>query len=319
MTTHSTNAQLSLEEVHYAPHDLIRVNRPILLGLFSLGLSAIATFRNFGTDEDLVHLSYPQVADGWGAWYWFAQLHLQFYVFFFLVTFALAVQMVPLAFPRGRYSGTWPVSAVLFLYVTLWFLFIQTRYGTALAIMAPAAVSGGFLLLVITGVIACLVHKGVAGGILLLLLWRFLEGRKHSLLTAATASAVGIFLTFKFSTQLAILAGYGDYVGWWDETGSSTNTPLKYYYILAVLLAWKLRSRRGPSADGAADRLLILTLLFLPASYYIIFAGRSFQMYSVVFLFTMLFSEVPRSIQILLLVPFVVGLAILLINSGFYF
>jgi hypothetical protein len=319
-STDPTAIKPMLEGMQFTPRDLIRINRPVLFALFSFGISLIATFRTFGTDRDLVHESYPLVADGWGAWYWLAQLRLAFYFFFFLVSLALAVQMLPLAFPRGRRSDSWPVSAILFLYVALWFLFIQTRYGTALALLAPAAVSGGFLPLFLIGGAACLVHKGAAGGILLLALWKILEGRKYGLLIAVLLNLTGIFAIHVYAGELAALAGYGVYVGWWDTSLPAANTPLKYYYMLAVLLLWKLRLRGGiPEDNDTANRLLILTLLFFPTSYYVVFAGRSFQMYSVVLLLTLLYAKVPRYLQMLLLVPYVADLGLLLFTSGFYF
>ncbi len=291
-----------------------------MFALFALFITAVATFRSFGTDKDLVRGVYPQVADGWGAWYWLAQLRLDFHVFFFLVTLALAVQILPLVFPRERSSGTWAVSVILFLYIVLWFLFIQTRYGTALALIAPAAVSAGLPVLVLIGAIAFLIHRGAAGGILLLALWKLLQSRKHGVLLAGILSVAGIVLIFEFAGPLANLAGYGAYVGWWDESLPVARTPLKYYYLLAVLLTWKLCIKYGRcSGSDTVNRILILTLLFFPLSYYIVFAGRSFQMYSVVLLFALLQSKVPAPVQFFLLVPYVADLWVLLFNSGFYF
>ncbi|MGD0155688.1 MAG: hypothetical protein ABSB50_06305 [Terracidiphilus sp.] len=202
----------------------------------------------------------------------------------------------------------------------LWFLFNQTRYGTALALIVPAAVSGSLPLLFLSGTVASFVHKGAAGGVLLLGLWRVLQGRKHGLLVAGIVSAAGIFLILRFAGPLATLAGYGTYVGWWDQTLPAAHTPLKYYYMLAVLLAWKLRNIHGPhSGSNIIDRLLILTLLFLPLSYYVVFAGRSFQMYSVVLLFALLQAKTPRPLQMFLLIPYFADLTVLLFSSGFYF
>jgi hypothetical protein len=320
MSTNSTALQHALGKVRFTHRDLIRINRPILFALFYICIGLIGAFRAFGGDKEGpggAHELYPFVANGWGVWYWLAQLHFTFHVFFFIVTIALAVQMMPLAFPRRRQPGSWPVSFVLMLYVTLWFLFLQLRYGTALVMLAPVAVFGGIPLLFVTGSIAFLVHRAVAGGVLLLILWMLLRKHKYGLPIAAAFALTGFYAVHLFAEKLVVLAGYANYLDW--EQYSNPQTPLKYYFIFAVLILWGLWSRRAPQrSQSDIKSLLILTLLFWPFSYTILFAGRSFQMYSVVLLFTLLHLEVPRSVQLLLLIPYIVELATLCFTSGFY-
>jgi hypothetical protein len=321
MSADTAATQSPLENLRFTPRDLIRVNRPVLFALFCIGISVICAFRTFGWDKENpggVHEIYPYVADGWGAWYWLAKLHLDFYVFFFLVSLALVVQLLPLAFPRGRQAGSWPVSIVLLLYVTFWFLFIQLRYGTALALLAPAAFVGGFAPLVLASIVGFLIHRGVVGGVVLLIFWKLLRGRWYGMPIAMVFALGCTYAVRTLADTLVTLAGYANYIDW--DRLSAPDTPLKYYYLFVVLALWWICGRRAsPRSRKDAENLLILTLLFWPLSYYIVFAGRSFQMYSVVFLFALLYAEVPRFIQILLMVPYVAELTHLFFASGFYF
>jgi len=108
-----------------------------------------------------------------------------------------------------------------------------------------------------------------------------------------------------------VLAGYAVYLNWGNLP--SANTPLKFYWAIAVLLLWRFRDKQ------TSQPLLILTLISLPFSYFIVFAGRTFEMYSVLVLYCLARTPAPRSVKFLFLVPYFADLGNLLFNSGFYF
>ena len=202
----------------------------------------------------------------------------------------------------------------------LWFLFNQTRYGTALALIVPAAVSGSLPLLFLSGTVASFVHKGAgrrgsSAGVV-----EGFAGSKARSSRCRDRQCCRHIPDSRFAGPLATLAGYGTYVGWWDQTLPAAHTPLKYYYMLAVLLAWKLRNIHGPhSGSNIIDRLLILTLLFLPLSYYVVFAGGPSKCIRLYYCSLYCRLKTPRPLQMFLLIPYFADLTVLLFSSGFYF
>jgi ABC-type sulfate transport system permease subunit len=111
--------------------------------------------------------------------------------------------------------------------------------------------------------------------------------------------------------MLLLVAGYSNYGNW--DTLPSTNTAVKYYYILFLLLAWKIKDHT------ASNRILVLTLLFLPFAYFNVFAGRSYMLYAVALLGMLHDFGVPRLLRSLLLVVYVADVIVLLFISGHYF
>jgi hypothetical protein len=284
--------------------------RSVLLLILPISLlfGAVATFRSFGFD--LVDAIYPEVADGWGIWYWFAHLGFSYTFFFFTLNLALSVQILLVAFPGWRKSTHLSISILFIAYMILWNLFGQARWGMAIALLAPAAVYATFPVFMLCGVVAFLIHKGMAGGIFIFCLWRLLKDRKHALKIAVLfATCISLALHFLFGPLLA-LAGYENYAGW--EGLPSANTPLKYYYFLAVLALWAIRDRR------VTRTLFILTLVFLPSSYFNALAGRAYTLYSIALFSVLVKAQIPRHIRLLIALPYVADLGVLLFASGFY-
>jgi len=298
-----------------APQDLIRRFlearwATLLYLLFPPVLAAIATFRTFGFDD--VRDLYPhEIADGWGIWYWFAQFHIQYDLYFFVINLVLAAEILLLAFPPQRKNLITPVSIVTFLYLIFWYLFGQARWGMALALLVPAAVVSSLPVLLLVGSVAFLIHKGIAGGVLLLVGWRMLKDRRFGLPIAIVGCAALSYAIHAISEKLLVLAGYANYLNW--ENLPDANTPYKFYYFLAILLFWKWKEGK------AANHLLILTLLFLPVSYFIVFAGRSYVIYSVTVLAYFLARRTPAYVRYPFLALYVLDTGVLLFKSGFYF
>jgi hypothetical protein len=287
------------------------VIRPMLLALFTVGFGLLATYRTFGFDlEGGVRDLYPYVADGWGLWYWLAQAHLDFNTFFCIINLVFAAQIFVVSFPAQERRHSVAVSIMLLLYMALWFLFGQARYGMALAVLTPA-ISGAFPVFILCSGIAILLHKAAAGPVALLLLWRLLNRKKYGLIAAVVICCIFSYVVSSLAEQVMVLAGYAVYLNWGNLP--SANTPLKFYWAIAVLLLWRFRDKQ------TSQPLLILTLISLPFSYFIVFAGRTFEMYSVLVLYCLARTPAPRSVKFLFLVPYFADLGNLLFNSGFYF
>ena len=291
--------------------DLKRFLRVVGFSLLAMVLAVIATVRTFGFDyrdggaRDL----YPYVADGWGIWYWFAQLQLNVDRFFVVVHLCFALQIIALAFPRKTKLPV-SISLVLFAYMTFWFLFGQARYGMAAACLAVGAASGSLPLIFLLGLVATLFHKAAAGGVLLLWLWHVLQKRRHGLLIALIASGVLSLGVVIASQKFLAAIGYGNYLNWSALPGA--NTPMKFYYLLAVLALWKLYDRKAP------NKLLILTLLFLPFSYFIVFAGRAFELVGVLLLTYLVRFHAPRFVRYAVALLFLADVYVLVFQSGMY-
>jgi hypothetical protein len=291
----------------------INVRRLVFVGVFCLLFAAIATFRKFGFDlegEEGFRSLYPNVADGWGLWYWAAQLRLDFNLYLLLINLVLSAQISLLAFPSKFQSFSKLVSLTIVVYLVFWFLFGQSRYGMAITLLALAARTSSFPVLLIAAATSFFIHKAAAGGILLVIAWRLLRNRKHGLLIALIVSAIISSILYVEANSILLLTGYANYLSWTNLPAS--NTPLKFYYIIAVLGAWKY------TAKTYSNDLLILTLLFLPFSYFIVFAGRSFEMFSVIFLSCLLTSHAPRYVRDLFVLLFIADVALLVFGSGFY-
>jgi hypothetical protein len=275
----------------------------------SLILAVIATFRNFGFDQ--VDDVYPEVADGWGVWYWLAHIGLSYHAFFFIVNSALSAQIFVVAIPPSRKVFPVLASIVAILYMDLWYLFGQARWGMALALLSVSVVSNSVPVFLLSGLIAFFIHKGVAGGIVLLLCWRILRKWDWALPPAIALSLGMSIAVHSIPTQLLVLAGYGNYLNW-DQLPSA-NTPVKFYYLLGVLFLWKLKEKSRP------NDLIILTLLFLPLSFFNVFAGRAYVLYAVTLLAYIMRSSIPRYVVVPILLPFLADIGILLFNSGYFF
>jgi hypothetical protein len=286
------------------------LNRSALLLAAALAAGSLAAFRTFGFDMIGTRDDYPDVADGWGIWYWIARLDLGFDLFFLIVNVALAALLFRFIWPHRHKVTSGFLTAAVGSYMVLWYLFGQARYGTALALIAPAAVTGSLPIFLACGILATLIHKGVSGGVLLLAAWRLLQSRKHGLAIAAVMSVLLSLGVHYVATKLLVLIGYANYLNWSDLP--SANTPYKYYYMLAVLLAWKY------FAQGKANSLIILALVFLPFSFFNVFAGRSYQMFSAVLLFALFQTRMPAWVRALLLIPFLADLVLLVFYSGLY-
>jgi hypothetical protein len=235
---------------------------------------------------------------------------LGFNTFFCIVNVVFALQIYVAALPPREQRRSITVSVIFLLYMELWFLFGQARYGMALAALTPA-IAGGLPVFILCSCIAILLHKAAAGPVVILLVWRLLSKRKYGLIAAVAASCVFSYLVHGLAERLMTLAGYAMYLNW--EKLPSANTPLKFYWAVAVLLLWYVKDKQ------AARPLLILTLLSLPFSYFIVFAGRTFEMYSVLALYCLARVSAPRPVKLLFLVPYFADLGMLLFNSGFYF
>jgi hypothetical protein len=147
--------------------------------------------------------------------------------------------------------------------------------------------------------------------VIILIIWKVLNKRKYGLIAAVAICCVFSYLVQGLAERLMTLAGYAMYLNW--EKLPSANTPFKFYWAVAVLLLWYFKDKQ------AARPLLILTLLSLPFSYFIVFAGRTFEMYSVLVLYCLARVSAPRPVKFLFLVPYFVDLGTLLFHSGFYF
>jgi hypothetical protein len=272
-------------------------------------LGFLATFSSFGFDklDDL----YPFIAEGWGLWYWLAQVGLGFTTYLFIVNTALAALIFRLAVPLHRRTLPLGLCLLTIAYFVLWFQFGQARYGMALALLAPAAVSGGWLVFWVCGLIAVLIHKGVAGAVLLLCLWRILRNRRKGLIIAVAVSIVSAVLVHSTLGRLLELAGYANYRGWVNQ--QAANTPIKYFYLIAVFFLLRMRQKK----DAAS--LLTLAVVFLPTAYYNVFAGRGFQACSAVLFAALLETSAPWYIQLFIMIPYVIELVWLLLYSGLYF
>jgi len=292
--------------------ELVKIRRPALITLFCFVFSLLGTFRNFGFDlngSDGVRNLYPYVADGWGIWYWFAKCGLEFNTYYFIINLVFTAWIFALVFPKERtYAKT--VSFTLLLYIVFWFLFGQARYGMAAVLLGLATAIGSGLWLLVLGALAFLIHRGAAGGVLLLGAWLLLRHRKYGLaITLVLSAAISLFMLYESNTIL-LLSDYANYENL--EKLPAALTPVKYYYLTAVLLLWKCFNWK------AADSLLILILIFLPFSYFIVFAGRSYEMFAVIFLTALLTTKMPIPIRACLLAMFVVDVGVLFFKSGFF-
>jgi hypothetical protein len=297
----------ALESLLLSP---IRAGRVALLAVFTLSLAAVATFRNFGFDMDTAKQLYPYVADGWGLWYWLAQTGIGSILFFFIVNLALSALILLLAFPSGQRALPLSVSLVALLYLDCWFLFGQARYGMAVALISIAAAAGGVPTLIIFGLLAFFIHKVTVGGLLLVALWYALKKMRHGLAIAAVLCAVLTYIVEVAFSNVLLVLGYGNYLVW--TALPSANTPYKFYYIVAILLLWKCLDRNAPNS------VLILTLLFLPFSYFNVFAGRAFEFYAIMLLPCLGDSSMPRYVRYPILTLFLADVSWLFFTSGFY-
>jgi hypothetical protein len=284
-----------------------------ILAWCSVLLALGGTFRNFGYDLNGMgetRALYPYVAEGWGFWYWLAQLRLNFNLYFFILTLLLSAGILLLAFP-GRGPASRPVSLTILLYLAFWFLFAQTRYGMAVVLVALAIGANSFLLLILAGICALLVHRAIAGAVVLLALWLVLRKARHGLIIAAAISALLALVLYQQADTILVLTAFDNYAGLNNQPNA--NTPLKYYFDIAVLCAWKYFDK------NAANSLLILALLFLPTAYYNVFAGRAHEVYAVVFLAGLLTVSMPRALKYILLGEYIADVAMLAFTSGAFF
>jgi hypothetical protein len=275
---------------------------------FSLILGLIATFRTFGFDQ--VEDIYPDVADGWGFWYWLAHIGLSYRAFFFIVNSVLSAQILVVAIPPPHKRFRLFASIVAILYMDLWYLFGQARWGMALALITVSIVSNSVPVFLISALIAFFIHKGVAGGIVLLLCWRVLRKWKWGLPTAIVLCIGMSVAVNSIASKLLVLAGYANYLNW-DQLPNA-NTPIKFYFMLTVLFCWKFKEK------SRANDLIILTLLFLPFSYFNVFAGRAYVLYSVTLLAYLVRSNIPRYVAIPILLPYLADIGMLLFRSGYF-
>lgn len=272
--------------------------RPLLIVLGALPLAFIAAFRHFGFDLADTLIAYPgNVADGWGSWAWIARQRLGFSFFFFTVNFALALLILTLTFPRQRdgYSRYWAVQITIFLYMVLWSLFGQARYGTAIGLIA-CALSGSSILWGFTAfVLAFLTHKAIAGGIALIFAWLFLRNRPYGVWVAASVCLAASLVISQLAEYLLVVSNYANYLNW-EGHYSPAATPYKYLCI-GLLLMWWLCSAKSVEGRSAAKGMLVLTLLFFPSSLYIVTAGRGYDVYIVVMLTLMFRKIVPSFVR----------------------
>ncbi len=288
--------------------------RTIVVGYCSLWLAAIGTFRNFGYDLDGdtgVRNVYPYVAEGWGIWYWTARVGIKFDLFFFFWSFVLSAGILMLAFPgKGRHYSK-SVSLSILLYLSFWFLFAQTRYGTAVVLIALAIGTSSLWLTILAGVVAFLFHRGISGAVALVVIWLALRKCRHGLIAAIGISALLGWFLYLQADNILLLTAYDNYTSL--QNLPAANTPFKYYYDIALLAAWKFTDRK------ASNDLLILALLFLPTSYFNVFAGRAHEVYAALFLSWMLIGSVPRVVKYLLLAEYVADVGLLAFTSGVFF
>lgn len=289
--------------------------RFVALVLFSLLLTCVATFRSFGFDLKETVADYPNVADGWGLWFWLAQQRWNFLVFFFIVNFILALTISVLTFPatKAGYSRYLIVQVVVFLYACLWFLFGQARYGSAIGLIVCAIGCESIPIALVLCGLAVLIHKAVAGGIGVVLLWLTLRRSKYGLTIAALICAGVTYLVTSIAGRLLQVAGYSNYLNW--EQLPSANTPYKYLYFGLFLAGWLLLTT-DRDASGIAKEMLILTLLFFPFSLYLVFAGRAYQLYAIVVLTFLAHKSVPFAVRYPILGMYLVDLYLLVFRSG---
>lgn len=276
-------------------------------------LATVATFRSWGFDyvDGGIKDLYPFVANGWGLWYWLAKLKLDFYSFSFLLNMVLSSQIVSLSLPYRLKLRLIPLPLIFFTYMVFWFLFGQARYGMAVGLIAAGAIVGSYPAVILLGLIATLIHKAAGGVMLLILLWIFLKERRHGLITALASSAVLSFVVVEGFKKILLMTGYGDYLNWGSLPGA--ETPLKFYYLIGVLALWKILDRK------MSDQYLILTFLFLPFSYVVVFAGRAFEMYVVILLALLCREEAPWYVRYSIALLLLVDVSMLLFTSGFFF
>ena len=282
----------------------------------SLALAAAATFRNFGYDLNgvgEVKASYPYVADGWGIWYWLAQVDLNFDLYFFVLTLLLSAGILLLAISGGKLNRPrhLSVAITITIYFSFWFLFAHSRYGTAVVMIALAVTVNNFWLLAAAISTGYFFHKAVAGGAFLIGIWLMLRNRKYGLIAGAViACGIAAFL-FHFSDWILLFTEYDSYQSW--NSNAAANTPLKYYFDIAVLLAWKGCNRKAP--NGA----LLLALLFLPTAYYNVFAGRAHEFYAAFLLSFLLTNPVPRPVRYAIVAEYLIDVGNLAFFSGVFF
>lgn len=292
-------------------HKWISPGRLIVLSSLTVLMAVVATFRHFGFDLVSLRGLYPDdVADGWGLWYWLAQLRLTFVFYFLLLNLCLSIQILMLAFPKRPKKLDWPASIVLAAYCILWFLFGQARYGMAIGLITAVAATNSLLLLFLGGVIAAFIHKATAGGFLLILGWLLLRNKKYGILMALGISGLLAFILLRGGNNLLVIAGYAGYISL--DNLPAAATPLKYYFCLAILVVGWLRN------EPEARFLLILALLFLPTSYFNAFAARAFNIFALILLITLRSGRMSKPFTYLLLVPFVVDLIHLVVFGGAY-
>ena len=292
----------------------INPQRFLPLAFLVLLLALIATFRHFGFDlepPEGLRGRYPEeIADGWGLWYWAAKFQLNFNLYLFLINICLSIQILLLAFPKKPRTQVWAASIIMAGYCILWFLFGQSRYGMAIILIIMGIASNSPLWLLLLGIIAVLIHKATAGGLLLVFGWLLLRQKKYGFVIALLFSGVLTYLVLQQAQNILILANYENYSNW--EKLPPSITPLKYYYCIGCFLIGWIRK------ETEARSLLILALLFLPTSYFLVFAGRAFDIFALILLFYLISGRVSKPLTYLLLIPFVVDLIHLVFASGLY-
>jgi hypothetical protein len=292
-------------------HQWISPGRLIVLSSLAVLMAVVATFRHFGFDLVSLRGIYPDdVADGWGLWFWLAQLRLNFVFYFLLLNLCLSIQILLLAFPKGAKKLDWSASIVLAAYCMLWFLFGQARYGMAIGLITAVAATNSLLLLFFGGLIAILIHKATAAGFVLLLGWLLLRRKKYGVLIALGISGLLAFILLHGGDNLLVIAGYAGYISL--DNLPAAATPLKYYFCLAILVAAWMRK------EPEARILLILALLFLPTSYFNAFAARAYNLFALILLITLQSGRMSKPFTCLLLTPLVVDLIHLVVFGGAY-
>jgi hypothetical protein len=290
----------------------IDLTRVTLLALSTVALAVTATFRNFGFDLDSAKQSYPFVAEGWGLWFWIAQIGLPVSAFFLLVNLLFSAQILAIAFPHKLQASARAMSVGLLLFLVFWYLFGQTRYGMAVALLALAARSDKIRNVIFAGIAATLIHKAAAGGVALILVWMFLRKWRFGLLVAAVSSGVCIYLVQSYAKTILIVTGYYEaYAGW--ESMPIGNTPYKYYILVALLVIWRFSSKKE------ASELLILPLLFLPFAYIFAFAGRSYMLFAPVCGVCLQKSALPGYAKNIVLCIYMADVVVVLFTSGSFF
>jgi hypothetical protein len=285
--------------------------------LFSVLLTYVATFRSFGFDMQETIAQYPNVAEGWGLWSWLAD-RMDFTAFFFIVNLILALTIGLLTFPNLRqgHSICRVVQATVLLYMSLWFLFGQARYGTAIGLVVCAMGCESVPIAIALFALAVFIHKAIAGGIILLLAWLALKRTKHGLWIALALSSAVTYTITRVATELLQLSGYGNYLNWEDLPTS--NTPYKYLCFGVVLAGWMwlAKDKKDVEERNVAKEMLILAVLFFPFSLYLAFAGRSYQLFAVVVLTILTHKSVPFLVRYSMAGLCFFDLYLLLFRSG---